>query len=304
MEKRASLLLVFSTAIISGVSIFLNKYAVKGIDSDIFTFSKNILVALFLFSAILLISKFKEFKELKRNDWLNMVLIGFIGGAIPFLLYFRGLQMTTAASASLIHKTMFVFVTLFALSFLKEKFSKKVIVAAGFLLMGNYLLLRPTFSFNTGDLLILSATVLWAVENVISKKILNKLSGNIVAFGRMFFGSFFILVYLFSTGKANLLLNLSSQQISWIFLTAGLLILYLMTWYNGLKYVDVSLATAILLLGAPITLLMNYTAGAEIAFGQAVGIFVLVAGIILFMNSTGNFSIKELRRAWARKTKA
>jgi drug/metabolite transporter (DMT)-like permease len=304
MEKRASLLLVLSTAVISGISIFLNKYAVKGIDSDIFTLSKNLLVALFLFSVILMVSKFKEIKDLKQRDWANLALIGFIGGSVPFLLYFRGLQMTTAASASLIHKTMFVFVIIFALSFLKEKLNKKAIMAAGLLLIGNYLLLKPTFSFNIGDLLILSATLLWAIENVISKKILTGLSGNIVAFGRMFFGTFFIFVYLLSTGKANLLLSLSNQQISWIFLTAGMLILYVMTWYNGLKHVDVSLATAILLLGAPITASMNYLAGAQVSFSQAAGIFFLLVGILLFMNSTADFSIKGLRRAWSKKTKA
>ena len=42
--ERKGLQLVFFTAIISGVSIFINSYGIKGIDSSVFTFSKNIIV--------------------------------------------------------------------------------------------------------------------------------------------------------------------------------------------------------------------------------------------------------------------
>ena len=53
MENKKGLLLVFLTAVISGFSIFINSYGVKGFDSSVFTFSKNIVVALFLFSIII-----------------------------------------------------------------------------------------------------------------------------------------------------------------------------------------------------------------------------------------------------------
>ncbi len=180
MNKKNALLLIFSTALVSGISIFMNKFAVTGIDSTIFTFAKNITVALFLFSLIFLSTKFKEFSLLKRKDWLKLILIGLIGGSIPFILFFRGLQLTSGAGASLIHKTMFVFVTVLAVIFLKEKLNKKVIVAMVLLLTGNYLLLRPSWSFGLGDLFVLTATLFWALENTLSKYVLKELSGNIV----------------------------------------------------------------------------------------------------------------------------
>ena len=290
MQKRA-LLLIFSTAIISGISIYLNKYAVGGIDSSVFTFLKNILVAVFLLSLIL-ITKSNEFFKLKKRDWAKLVVIGLIGGSVPFLLYFRGLQLTTAASASLIHKTMFIFVTALALTFLKEKLNRTVFIALTFLLIGNYLLIKPTFSFNLGDLFILSATILWAVENILSKHALKNISGNMVAFGRMFFGSLFILLFLFVTNKTNF--GFSTSQIFWVFLTTIMLVLYVVTWYNGLKYIDVSLASSILLLGSPVTTLLTY--GINIELGQILGIMLLGAGILVFMNSTSQIELK----AWTK----
>jgi drug/metabolite transporter (DMT)-like permease len=304
MEKRSAFLLVLSTAIISGFSIYMNKFAVKGIDSDVFTFSKNLIVGIFMLSFVLFFSGFSELRRLSRKDWFTLLLIGAIGGSIPFLLFFKGLQLTTAASASLIHKSMFVFVILLAFIFLKERPDKKILFAVGLLLAGNYLMIKPAFSFNLGDLFILSATALWATENTFSKYALNSLSGNTVAFGRMVFGSLFVLIYLFFTGKSTLLLNLTMPQIQWVLITSGMLVLYVVSWYNGLKYIDVSLATSVLLLGSPITTLLSLTSGATISTGQAFGILLLVFGIVLYMYSAGYINIQSILKTWTKKTKA
>jgi drug/metabolite transporter (DMT)-like permease len=290
--KKKNLLLIFTTALISGISIFMNKFAVRGIESSVFTFSKNVVVALFLFSLIVLTTKFKEFKLLKRKDWLKLVLIGLVGGSIPFILFFKGLQLTTGANASLIHKSMFVFVSLLAILFLKEKLNKKWFIAAGLLLVGNYLMLRPSWSFNLGDLMILTATLFWAVENTLSKHTLKDLSGNVVAWGRMFFGSLFIFGYLIITDKTNLILALTSAQLTWILITSSFLFLYVFTWYNGLKHVSVSLATSILLLGSPITTLLKFFTGTALTIYHISGMLMVLLGVLVFFIST-NIDLKE-----------
>ena len=120
MSKRG-VFLVISTAVISGFAIFINSYAVKDIDSSLFTFLKNIVVALLLFAVILGIREYRELRELTRKQWMQLAAIGLIGGSIPFLLFFRGLQMTAGATSAFLHKTLFIFVAIFALLFLKEK---------------------------------------------------------------------------------------------------------------------------------------------------------------------------------------
>lgn len=304
MDKKQSLVLVFLTAAISGFSIYMNKFAVKGIDSDIFTFSKNIIVAVFLFSLIFLITGISEFKKLSSKDWFNLSFIGLIGGSIPFLLYFKGLQMTSAASASIIHKSMFLGVIVLAFIFLKERLNWKILAAAATLLVGNYLLINPALSFNTGDLLILAATIFWAVENTYSKYVLKSMSGNVVGFGRMFFGSAFIMAYLYFSGKMQVFSTLTSSQVTWIFISAGMLSLYVLTWYNGLKNTDVSVATSILLLGSPITTLLNLGSSTAISLFQIAGNIMLVLGVLAFMQATNNLDAAKLRRIWETKTKA
>jgi drug/metabolite transporter (DMT)-like permease len=273
---------VLGTAIISGVSIFINKFGVQGIDSSLFTGAKNVIVAIFLFSLILLAKDFKKLKELKLKDYAKLFLIGLLGGSIPFLLFFKGLQMTTASQGAFVHKTMFVWVAVLALVFLKEKLDKGIIIGAVLLLLGNFFLLKMNgFVFTTGDLLILAATLLWSTETIISKQALKTIDSKVVAFGRMFFGSLIILVFLIITNKISLISTLTGTHWLWILVTSLFLFGYVFTWYSGLKTIKASVATSVLLLGSVITTTLNHLfAGAVIVPAQIIGITLLVLGMV------------------------
>ena len=285
MGEKKGLKLVLLTAVISGVSIFINKFGVEGINPYVFTFSKNLVVLLFLFSAILLFKKFGQLKKLRAKEWVKLAVIGFLGGSIPFLLFFKGLSMTSGATASFIHKTMFVYVIFFAAVFLKEKINKKVLAGTVILLLGNFLLLKlNNLAFNTGDLLILCATLFWAVENTVSKHALKTIHSTTVAFGRMFFGSFFILAFLIMSGNMKHMATLTIGQVLWAAFTSAFLFLYVLTWYSGLKHVKVSVATSVLLLGSPITTLLSFTfLNTAISISQLTGILLIPAGIFFVL---------------------
>jgi drug/metabolite transporter (DMT)-like permease len=96
----------------------------------------------------------------------------------------------------------------------------------------------------------------------------------------MFFGSLFMLAFLVATGKASLIVSMNSQQYLWIFLTAGLLLLYVFSYYNGLKHIPVSQAACILTLGLPITVLLDAVfRGLPLSLPSAMGIVLVFAGV-------------------------
>jgi len=259
-------LLVFLTAIISGFSIFINKYGVSVVNPYIYTFLRVLAVAVFLTALISLFKDWQKIKKLTKKQWVFLVLIGFVGGSIPFLLFFKGLSQTLAAKSSFIHKTMFVYVALLAHLFLKEKIDRKFLFGGVFLLIGNLILLKKfPIEINKGDLLVFLATLLWAIENTISKYALKDLEGRIVAWGRMFFGVIFIFLFLLPSGQLHLIFNLNLKQIFWVLITAIILFGYVMTWYSGLKLIPVSQATVILLFGSPITTFLNLISGGKIS---------------------------------------
>ncbi len=259
MNGHKGIYLAFLTAVISGFAVFLNKFAI-GVwsNSSVFTTAKNLIAAAFLISLIFLLKKLPELKTLSKKQWILLAAIGLIGGSIPFLLFFKGLTLTSAASAAFIHKTLFIWVALMALPLLKEKISSLHFLALGIILAGAYLL-KPlvNFRFGYGEFLILSATFIWAIENIIAKLALRNISALTVGSARMFFGSVFLLFYLFFTGGLGQLFIFSGAKTGWLLISGAILFGYVFTWYSALKFAPATAVSAILVVAAPITLLLD-----------------------------------------------
>lgn len=278
--RTKGLLFVFVTALISGVSIFLNKFGVSGFDPFVFTSVKNLFVGLMLFSGLLLTTRMRELKTLKSTQWKKLVGIGFIGGSIPFLLFFAGLQMASAPVAAFIHKTMVVWVALLGFVFLKEKLSKKQVLGIGALMAGLVFFSGISPSMGIGELMVFAATLFWAGEMVLSKHMLKDVSPLTVMWSRMFFGSFVLVAFLALTGRLPGVLALSGAQWSWIVLTSVFLLGYVFTFYSGLKLVKASEAAGVLLLGSLITTVLSWGFfGAVPSLTEVFGGFIIVLGI-------------------------
>jgi len=285
MNHKKGINLIIATAVISGFSIFINQFGVKVINSDIYTFLKNLIAGLLVVGVMLMLKERGEIKKLKTKDLRLLVLIGLIGGSVPFLLFFKGLAISGAANGSLIHKSMFLLVAVLAVIFLKEKLKKNLIIGMLLLLIGNVLILNFNAGvfLHRGDMLILLATILWAIENIISKKAIKTISPRLVAGARLLFGCMFIMVYLAITGQLNQLSQLSFSQLSWVWLTGVLLAGYVITWYSGLKYIDVSTASCLLALGLPVTIALEIFQGRVLNVFQSAGLLFLTAGFLLIL---------------------
>ncbi len=255
---RRGLTLVFTTAFISGFSIWLNAFGVKGIEPNLFAGLKNLLVGLIICAGIVFAREWKSILALTKKDWLMLIIIGIIGGGIPFILFFNGLALTSAAKAGFIHKTLFLYASLFAVIFLKEKITRTVVVGLGALALGQVILADSVhIELTFGDFLILAATLFWAVEIILAKRLLRNVAPNIVAGSRMLFGGICIWVYMLFVGQWQQIFFLTGSEINWVIITTVLLLGYVMTFYHGLKYVPAHVATSILALGAPVTLLLS-----------------------------------------------
>ncbi|MBU1131675.1 DMT family transporter [Patescibacteria group bacterium] len=293
-KTKKGVYFALSTALISGFAVFLNKFALSEFaNSNIFTTEKNIVVALIFCALILTPKAIKTLKTLTRKDWLQLFLIGIIGGSVPFLLFFKGLSMASSSGAAFIHKTLFIWIAILAVPFLKEKLSKIQLAALGVLLLGNILLGGiKSFSVGQAELLIFLATILWAIEFVLAKKLLFRLDTKIISWARMFFGAIILIAYLVFTQQANLLFDFSYSQVSWIAIASALLFLYVFTWYGALKILPATIVSGILVIASPITTLLNnifilhkYSAD------QILGSLIICLSIFLFVYS--NLKIKK-----------
>jgi drug/metabolite transporter (DMT)-like permease len=249
------------TAVISGFSIFINKFAVDAIKPALyFTSIKNISVALLIFALIFVTKDWKKLAKLSRKQMVYLILIGIIGGSLPFYLFFTGLSQTSAVNAAIIHKTLVFWVMLMAIPILKEKISKGQIVAVLMLFAGNIFIGGfKGFEFSQGEAMLLAATVLWAVENILAKKILSSVEPNIVAAFRMGLGSLILMTATLISVPQVLYksLTLNNSQIFWIFLTVLSLLAYTTTWYRALKYAPAITVTSVLVSSTLVTNILS-----------------------------------------------
>jgi drug/metabolite transporter (DMT)-like permease len=110
------------------------------------------------------------------------------------------------------------------------------------------------FKWNIGEIMILAATILWAIENIIAKKALADISAQTVAAFRMIVGSLILGAYVGISGSFVLVASLSAVQWGWTLATATLLAGYVLTWYSALKQAP---ATYVATLLVPATLVTN-----------------------------------------------
>ncbi|MFA5107629.1 MAG: DMT family transporter [Patescibacteria group bacterium] len=275
-------LYIFLTALISGASVYLNKFSVSVINPYIFTGVKNAAVVVLLGLVILGAGRWKELRRLSRRQWYRLIVVGFVGGGVPFLLFFKGLSLTSASQGALIHKSMFLWAGLLAALLLKERFNRWSLVGLASIGAGIWLMSQGKLQpLGLGDGLVLIATLLWAVEAILAKRALADISSLVVAWGRMFFGLLVIVGFWAVSGQLPALGKITASQLSWIGLTSALLFGYVMTWYAGLRRLPVTVATAILTLGFPITsILAVLFDGKSFTADQLVGFALMTLGAV------------------------
>lgn len=249
----------FITSLISGFAVFINKFGVSLWDnSSIYTTAKNTVAAVLLTGLLIGLKKIPELKKISTKTWRNLILVGIIGGSAPFLLFFQSLTMIPASQAAFIHKTLFLWIALLAYIFLKEKIGKLQILALIILFYGVFMFAAPSeFSFQTGSLMALVATILWAIENIIAKITLKDVSPIILGWARMFFGSIILMGYLALSGNIAGIIPQTTGQIGVTLIVGLVLFGYVVSWYSALKYAPATVVASVLVLAAPITAILN-----------------------------------------------
>lgn len=257
-QIKKGILFAILTSIISGIAIFYSKIALVKISPLILTTSRNLYVGVIFLLFFLISQKFSEIKKLKRKELTFLLIIGVLGGALPFYLFFSGLQLVKAPVANLIHKTLFIWVAVLATAFLKEKFNFKYFLSYFLIVIGSfYIAPLPYIALGKGESLILTATVLWALENILAKKVLKKVSSEIVGLFRMSVGSIFLLSAVFISGQASLFLDFDIKKLSTILIGGTILFFYVYFWYKALKYAPASLVTLILTFSVVVSAFLN-----------------------------------------------
>jgi len=258
-KENLGTLFAIITALVSGLAFVANKFFLVSLDPTLFTTLRTFFVGIGFF----LISFFKNrlsFKNFNKVSWKILLSIGFVAG-FAFLTFFNGLNLTTAGRAAFLHKLLPLFITVLAFTFLKERIKRIQVYAMVVMITGAYFISSSAITFNIviGDLLVIIATALFAIENIISKYVMIKKESNfVVSFCRMFFAFLVLFSIVLLTEKFNQLLSITYEQVFFIGISVSLLFLYVFFWYYSIRLIKVSKASTLLLLSPPISLFLSY----------------------------------------------
>ena len=286
MTSRATgVALAFSTAVISGVSIWVNSRAVKHFgDATVYTTAKNAVAGVLLVTALVaLISRgsASDPRALPGRRRLALLAVAVIGGSVPFVLFFEGLARAQATQASFIQKTLVIWVALLAVPLLRERFGIPHALSIALLVAGQAWLVGSagTVTFGQGEAMILAATLLWAVEVVYVKHLLADMPASLLAAARMGLGTVVLLLWLAVSGRLDNLASLGWTQWQWLHLTGLLLTGYVATWYAALARAQAIDVTAVLVFGALVTAFLSGTVDGKAV--SASGIALIAAGSVV-----------------------
>ena len=212
-------------------------------------------------------------------------MLAVIGGSIPFILFFSGLAQATGPGAALIHKTLFIWVAVLAVVFLREtpgsaprssRWARCSAARSSWARLG-------ALGVGSAEVMILAATLLWSVEVVVARRLLggearerparrdrpdgarrrSSSSGSCVAPGRI-----------------DAVASFSMEQWAIVAATGVLLIGYVTTWYAALQRAPASLVTSVLVGGAVVTgVLAAIRTGTIPAPTVGVGLALLALGV-------------------------
>jgi drug/metabolite transporter (DMT)-like permease len=81
LSRNQGIVLALGAAIVSGISIYINKFGVAQVsDPFIYTTVKNSVVVVGLLAAVGLLASWKELRDLTPARWLAWIGLGVIGG--------------------------------------------------------------------------------------------------------------------------------------------------------------------------------------------------------------------------------
>ena len=289
------------TAMISGVSVFVNSYGVHAVpSSSVYTTAKNLVAFVVLAAAAILARAWRERSSgaagarwidaphatsgadpgRRMPHWLGLAYVGVMGGGIAFVLFFAGLSRTTATPAALDRDTLVIWVAVLGIPFLHERLTVWNVGAIALLVGGEVALslANGRFDATSGDVLVMAATLLWAVEVIITRRLLAGVASATLSLVRMGVGGATLLVYLAATGAMGPLFSLGAGAIGWVLLTGLLLAGYVGTWLSALSRARAVDVTSVLVSSALVTALLQAAAGIQPLAPEVLGLVLIAAG--------------------------
>jgi drug/metabolite transporter (DMT)-like permease len=299
-HDRTGIMLALGAAVVSGFAVFVNSYGVRTTpDATVYTTAKNLIAAIVLASVAAVATRRRGTTSpprLRPRQIAGLAAVAVVGGSVPFILFFEGLARATSSQAAFLHKTLVIWVAVLAVALLGERLRALHVAAIAVLVAGQAVLSGGLggLRFGIGERLVLAATLLWSVETVLAKWLLREVPVRYVAVTRMAAGAVLLTAWVAVSGRWSMLAGLGGEAWVWAVMTGVILAGYVALWYSALALAPAVDVTAVLVVAAVITSLLNALVnGAAVTLWTASGTLIVLLGAVLAVAAaTGRPSVR------------
>ena len=226
---------------------------------------------------------------LLRRNAAAYLLLGFVGITLFNMLFFFGLQTTTANNAALVMAINPLLTTLLAALFLSERPTVRHLVALPIALLGVAIVISQgsmhkliTLHVAHGDLLLLVASFSWAIYNVLGKRFMPKGSSIVNTAWTLTAGAAFLTAIALGSGAHMGALDIKASLAMAVMVVGGTVLAYLF-WNIGITRLGAA-RTAIFLNLVPVSaMLISLVLGEPPTAAQLIGGLLVLGGISITM---------------------
>jgi bacterial/archaeal transporter family protein len=127
------------SSLFAAATAILAKIGIKGVNSNLATAIRTIVIFIFAWGIVLFQGSYKELGSIQPFTMLFLILSGIATG-LSWLFYFRALQLGTASQVAPIDKLSMVFTIILAVLILKEKVTIQTILGTILMSIGAILI--------------------------------------------------------------------------------------------------------------------------------------------------------------------
>ncbi len=278
-KQKGLIFIVFSSILLSLSYIFFTILLRKESISNVLFYW---FLSAFIFSLIFsLKEKHKVLSEIKGKFSL-LIFLGLAEG-LASIFFLTGLKNIGPVLTSFITQFVFVFVLIYSLILLKEKFNLPEFLGIIFAIIGVFIInWNQGISFVKGTFLVLVASFFFATSSFIAKKYIKNISPKTINLVRLSFIALFGLLYSFFQG---ITLTLEVANIPLLIIGSFLCaFLGFELFYNSLKYLKLGTSNTIRALAPIFTIFFAFIVFSELPnFIQIIGSFLILGGVLLLI---------------------
>lgn len=255
----------------------------------------SLLIAAILFLSYLIFTK--QLNQILNHAVLKAsTIVTLLVVVIPYFAIFTGTKLTSGINTAIFLQTEILFALILCRFWLKEKISRIQLFGSLSIFIGAlFVLYSGHFGLNTGDILIILGTSIYPLGNHYSQKALRIASPMLILFIRSALGGILLIILSLLFEKQISPLSLSTKDL-WLIIANGLGMMFIskILWYEGLKRLSLTKATALTMSYPIFTLLFAAIFLKELPTAyQLVGLTIIMIGVYL---TTAKPAAKDVNR--------